>query len=241
MVRRNLSGFRVFRASTSPLKLKSVSKTLDSGPTRGGGDDAARTGFGHNADEMPGVQSEDGAAVRAQVAQAGEAAVDFLHGFEVRRQKQEGHLSDLALLGVDEADLGREDAMNIVGPDGDILEIAVDGGEDVLQAEESVSCRFQLLLGQEEPLRMGEIAGGDEREAFDLGPVSDVVEGHVPGGGPAELGMYVKVGDESHVEEGLSVMNTKMECKGDFVYFGRASSWPLRAYSEERAGSPSRL
>jgi hypothetical protein len=30
--------------------------------------------------------------------------------------------------------------------------------------------------------------------------------------------MYVKVGDESHDEEGLSVMNGGRECKGDFEF-----------------------
>jgi hypothetical protein len=53
--------------------------------------------------------------------------------------------------------------------------------------------------------------------------------------------MYVKVGDESHGEEGLSVMNKKTECKGDFFYFERVSSRPLRAYSAARAVFPSRL
>src|SRR4030065_270417 len=142
MVWRNLSEFRVLRASTSHLELKSVAETLASGPRRGGGGaaDAAGAERGHNADEMPGVQAEDGAAVRAQVAQPGESAVDFFHGLEVRRQKQGVDFPGLALLGVDEADLGGEDEMDVIGPDRDILEIAVDGRKYVLQPEESVSC-----------------------------------------------------------------------------------------------------
>jgi hypothetical protein len=36
--------------------------------------------------------------------------------------------------------------------------------------------------------------------------------------------MYMKVGDESHVVEGLSLMNKKEECKGDFLFFTRVIS-----------------
>ena len=59
--------------------------------------------------EEPGVQAEDGPAVGAQVADGREPAVDLLDGLEVRREEQEVDLADLALLGIDEADLGRED------------------------------------------------------------------------------------------------------------------------------------
>jgi hypothetical protein len=39
--------------------------------------------------------------------------------------------------------------------------------------------------------------------------------------------MYMKVGDESHGEEGLSLMNGKMESKGDFFLLRPGELLPL--------------
>jgi hypothetical protein len=52
-------------------------------------DDAARTDVGHDPDEIPGVETEDGPAVRAQVAKPGQPRVELLHGLEIGRQNEE--------------------------------------------------------------------------------------------------------------------------------------------------------
>ena len=57
---------------------------------------------------------------------------------------------------------------------------------------------FEFGLQLAEPDRMGEIAGADDGDAFDLAPPGHVLHIHLPAGGPAVLGVEVEIGDQAH-------------------------------------------
>jgi hypothetical protein len=168
------------------------------GPDMGRDDDALGTKVGDHPDEGLDVEAQNRPAVGAEVAQPAEPTVDLLHRLEVGGQEEQVDLPDLAFLRIDEADLRREDERDVVRSEGDAPERFSFRPLGILQAEEAVALGLELLLGQKEPFRVGEIGRGQKGDALDLAPVGERVEGHVPRGRPGEPGVDMEIGDVLH-------------------------------------------
>lgn len=59
-------------------------------------DHTVRAEVSHHLDKGLGIHAQDGPAVRAEIAQPGELAVDSFHRFEVRSEDEEMNFSHLS-------------------------------------------------------------------------------------------------------------------------------------------------
>ena len=92
-----------------------------------------------------------------------------------------------AVFRIDEADLCGKDKGDVLSGKGKRFEIAILRGNDVLQAEEAVSCGLQFLFEKKEPFGMSEVSSSEKLNSFYLGPVGESIEDHFAGGSPREL------------------------------------------------------
>ena len=166
----------------------------------GRNDHTARAEIRHDLDKGLGIHTQDWPAVRAEIAQSGELAVDSVHRFKVRSEDEEVNFPDLSFLGVDKADFRREDEGNILRRDRDSLYIVILRRDDISKLVETVSFRFQFVAYEEKPFWMGEIGCGQKLYPLDLSPVGQSVEVHITGGGTGKFGMHMEVCNEFHPE-----------------------------------------
>ena len=118
----------------------------------------------------------------------------FLKG---RRIEQVVHLAHPIAALVDAADLDRQEEAHRGA--GRRMHALVDrGGQVVAQTKKPRARRHQLVAQFGEPARVGEVAGGDHRDAFALGPGVQVLQVERATGRSRQVGVNVQVRHEGH-------------------------------------------
>ena len=160
------------------------------GPDMGGDEDIVFVGLQDDLQQVPGIQPQDGAAVRGDIAELSQPVLDLLHRLEVRGQDHMVNLAGLVALLVDGADLRGEHKTNVPvgGPVVTRPRVETPLG---LEAEQTRFGRldfFPKLLG---PAGMREIPRAHDRDPLDATPQVHVFRDKILAGGHGVVGMNV--------------------------------------------------
>ena len=141
-----------------------------------------RTGFERDLQEIAGIETEDGAAVGGDIADAREARRHAVDGIEVGRIDQVMDFAGAVALLVDGGDfhLEHEPHRRAARRRQRLRHRLLDV---VAQAIEAGLGRNQLLLELGAPGGMGEVAGGDHADALAAGPGGEMLKIEVAAGG----------------------------------------------------------
>ena len=170
-------------------------------PDMGGNEIGAGVRFQGDLQQVPGIEAQDRASVRVQVADPRQAVHHPLRRVEAGGVDQVVDLARLVELLVDGRDLDREHEPHRApaAPAGRRKPL-LDGPLQIRpQAEQPRLRGHELFLQLGPPRRMGEVAGGDDADALLARPDGQMLEIAVPAGRAGVLGVDVQIGVEGHV------------------------------------------
>ena len=158
-------------------------------PDVGGNEFRAGAGLQRQLQQVPAVQSQDGPAVGADVADGLQPGRELVRRLQRGQEDQVVDLSSLAVALVDAADLPGDDEPG--RPSGGTVRQA----QVLPQGVEPLSGRHQLLPQLRPPGGVGEVPGAHQTDALPPGPPVQMGQVSVFTGGPGEPGVDVEVGD----------------------------------------------
>ena len=161
---------------------------------------AGGIGVEDDLEQVARIEAEDGAAVGADIADPLQTGLQLLDCVKRRRKDHVMDLAGLTTSLVDIADLAaqHEAHRRVTGRRHLVLHR---GRVLVLQPKQTVFGRYQLLAHLGKPAGVGNIAGSDDVDAFELRPAREVLEGQVRAGRAGKVRVDVEVGDKFHAGE----------------------------------------